>query len=302
MKISIVTPTYNRATLLNKLYESIYENCKDSDFQVEWLIMDDGSTDDTKTVVEKFEKNSRFKIKYFYQENAGKMQALNNLTQKCEGELIIECDSDDYFSEDAFKIIEETIKKNHDFNDIYAFVFLKYDQNGNNMGNDFPKNNYKSNMFDLYFKEGITGEKVLVFNANIRKKYQYELENNEKFITEARLYHKIDLKYNVKCFNKKIMICEYREDGYSKNLNNMFTQYPYGYFQYFKEMFEHNLKGIQLKKRMYLYKHYILFATLTKQKKILRNVKGLGNKIAIAILYIPGKIVTKKKFKDAIKG
>ena len=169
------------------------------------------------------------------------------------------------------------------------------------MGNKFPENEYESKMFDLYFKEGTIGEKALVFNSNIRKKYKYELENKEKFITEARLYHKMDLKYNVKCFNKEIMICEYREDGYSKNLNDMFIKYPYGYFAYFKEMFEQNLKGIKLNKRMYIYKHYILFSILTKQKKILKNLKGSINKLAIAILYIPGAIATKKKFKNYIE-
>lgn len=72
-------------------------------------------------------------------------------------------------------------------------------------------------------------------------------------------------------------------------------------FEYFKEMFEQNLKGIKLNKRMYIYKHYILFSILTKQKKILKNVKGSINKLAIAILYIPGAIATKKKFKNYIE-
>lgn len=192
--------------------------------------MDDGSKDETKLMVERFISDKKLEIKYFYQENSGKMQALNKLVQKCNGDFIIECDSDDYFSNNAFETIEKAIEKDKNLENIYALVFLKYDQNGNNMGNKFPENEYESKMFDLYFKEGTIGEKALVFNSNIRKKYKYELENKEKFITEARLYHKMDLKYNVKCFNKEIMICEYREDGYSKNLNDMFIKYPYGYF------------------------------------------------------------------------
>ena len=301
MKISILTPTYNRANLLKNLYKSILENCTNCKLQVEWLIMDDGSKDETKLMVERFISDKKIEIKYFYQENSGKMQALNKLVQKCNGDFIIECDSDDYFSNNAFETIEEAIEKDKNLENIYALVFLKYDQNGNNMGNKFPENEYESKMFDLYFKEGTIGEKALVFNSNIRKKYKYELENKEKFITEARLYHKMDLKYNVKCFNKEIMICEYREDGYSKNLNDMFIKYPYGYFAYFKEMFDQDFKGIKLNKRMYIYKHYILFSILTKQKKILKNVKGSINKLAIAILYIPGAIATKKKFKKYIE-
>ena len=258
--------------------------------------MDDGSTDNTRTVVDTYIKENIIKVQYFYQENKGKMAAINELVKKCSGDLILECDSDDYLTHDAFKIIEDSLIECKDMGNTYAMVFLKYNQNGQNMGNEFPEDNYKSSMFDLYFKEGITGEKALVFNANIRKNFQYELENGEKFVTEARLHHKMDLQYNVKCFNKKIMICEYKEDGYSKNINKLFTQNPYGYYKYFKEIFEQDMHGVTFKKRLYIYKHYILFAILSKQKNILKNVNGILNKIIIAILYIPGKIATKRKY------
>ena len=300
MKLSILTATFNRGDLLQRLYESIIKNLK-TNIDVEWLIMDDGSNDDTEKIISNMRDENKIYIRYLKQVNQGKMAAINHLMDYVRGDLIIECDSDDYFSNNAFETIEKAIEKDKNLENIYALVFLKYDQNGNNMGNKFPENEYESKMFDLYFKEGTIGEKALVFNSNIRKKYKYELENKEKFITEARLYHKMDLEYNVKCFNKEIMVCEYREDGYSKNLNDMFIKYPYGYFEYFKEMFEQNLKGIKLNKRMYIYKHYILFSILTKQKKILKNVKGSINKLAIAILYIPGAIATKKKFKNYIE-
>lgn len=297
MKISILTPTYNRGELLKKLYDSILANCNKSNLQVEWLIMDDGSTDNTKTVVEKFKGNNKFNVKYFYQQNAGKMKSLNNLIPKSKGNLIIECDSDDYFSENAFEIIEETIKNNLDINNIYAFAFLKYDQDGKNMGNKFPKNSYKSNMFDLYFKEGLTGEKALVFISDIRKQYMHELENNEKFVTEARMYHKMDLKYKIVCINKPIMICEYQKEGYSKNIKKEFKDNPFGYYKYFKEILMRNMKGVTLKKRLYVIKHYILFTQLTNQKTDFKNIKSIRNKILYCALYIPGIIKTKIEFR-----
>ena len=77
-KISVLTPTYNRANLLPKLYKSLVENSK-YQAEIEWLIMDDGSTDDTKVVVEKFKKENKLEIKYFYQQNQGKMVAINKL-------------------------------------------------------------------------------------------------------------------------------------------------------------------------------------------------------------------------------
>ena len=297
MKISILTSTYNRAKLLDKLYTSILINENNSSCDIEWLIMDDGSTDNTKMVVDNYIKERIIDIKYFYQENRGKMAAINELVKQATGDLILECDSDDFLTNDALKVIEESLKQCKDMGNTYAMVFLKYDQNGNNMGNEFPEDNYESSMFNLYFKQGITGEKALVYNSNIRKKYSYELENNEKFVTEARLHHKMDLQYNVKCFNKKIMICEYKEDGYSKNINKLFVQNPYGYYEYFKEIFNQNMHGVTLKKRLYVYKHYILFAVLTKEKHAIKNVKGFLNKIMVTILFIPGKILTNRKIK-----
>lgn len=297
MKISILTSTYNRAQLLDKLYTSILINQNNSTCEVEWLIMDDGSTDNTRMIIDNYIKEKIIEVKYFHQENKGKMAAINELVKRATGDLMLECDSDDFLTTDAFKLIEESLIECKDIGNVYAMVFLKYNQNGKNMGNDFPKNNYESTMFDLYFKEGVTGEKALVFNSNIRKRYNYELENNEKFVTEARLQHKMDLEYNVKCFNKKIMICEYKEDGYSKNINKLFIQNPYGYYAYFKEIFNQNMHGVTFKKRMYVYKHYILFSVLTNQEHPIKNVKGILNKLMVTLLYLPGKIATNIKMK-----
>lgn len=299
MKISILTATYNRANFLDKLYASILINSNNcNSCQVEWLIMDDGSTDNTRRIVDEYVKERIIDVHYFYQENQGKMVAINNLVKKATGDLIVECDSDDFFTKDAFAIIQEALTEAKDMGETYALVFLKYTKDGKNMGNNFIDDDHQSTMFDLYFKEGITGEKALVYNAAIRNQYEYELENSEKFVTEARLQHKMDLKYSVKCFNKPIMICEYQPEGYTKNILDVFKKYPYGYFQYFKEMFEQEWHGVALKKRMYIYKHYILFATLTKQKHAMKYVKGMGNKIMVGILYLPGKIATKVRMKN----
>ena len=296
MKISVLTPTYNRANLLDKLYVSIKKNCENcSNMQIEWLVMDDGSTDNTKDVVKKYVGEKNLEVKYFYQRNQGKMKAINNLIEKSTGDFILECDSDDYLTDNACNIIDESIKKYGNIERIYALVFLKYTTTGQNMGNNFSKDGYRSKMYDLYFKEGITGEKALLYNASIRKQFQYELENDENFVTEARMQHKMDMQYDIICINKPIMICEYKPDGYTKNIIKMFKQNPHGYFKYFKEIFQQNMKGTTLRKRIYIDKHYILFAVLTNEKHPIRQIKGMINKIIIAILFIPGKVASKIK-------
>lgn len=296
MKISILTATYNRANLLIRLYTSILNNL-DAGIDVEWLIMDDGSTDDTETFVNKIRKECVFDVKYLKQVNSGKMQAINNLMNYATGDLIIECDSDDCFTQDAFFRIKNAYEDSKYEEDIYAMCFLKYNQNGQNIGKEFSKE--KTTMFDLYFKQLEDGEKALVFFTNIRKQYKYNVEKNEKFVTEASMYHDMDLAYKIKCYNIPILMCEYKEDGYSKNINKIFKKNPYGYLKYFKDILtKHDMVGVPISKRLYVIKHYILFLTLTKQKSnILENIDGLLNKILIVLLYIPGVIMTNIKFK-----
>lgn len=293
MKISILTPTYNREKLLERLYNSILKNLNYG-LEVEWLIMDDGSIDGTAKLIEKFIKENKFDIQYYSQENNGKMEAINNLVPYATGELIIECDSDDYFKQNAFLTIKNTCNELDE--NTYALCYLKYDQNECNIGNLFKEK--ETTMFDLYFKQGENGEKAVVYNAAIRKQYNYALEKDEKFVTEARMYHKMDLKYKIKCFNEPIMICEYQEGGYSNNIVEVFKKNPYGYYEYFKEMFDMNFSGIYFKKRMYIIKHYILFSYLTKRsfKESINNVKGVFNKILFVIMYFPGVVLTKRKF------
>lgn len=289
LNFSIVTATYNRAKLLPNLYESLVKN-RGKDFAIQWLIMDDGSTDQTLELVKKWQQEEKIRIDYFFQENQGKMKALNEVMDKANGDLIIECDSDDYFMPNAFEKVKKEYEENQQEN-IYAICFLKYNTKGQNMGHDFK--NKITTMFDLYFKEKEDGEKCLVFYADIRKKYKYELEKQEKFITEARLHHKMDLQNKIVCSNQPIMVCEYQKDGYTKNIKKQLQENPYGYYEYFKEIFEHDMRGIPFSKRLYVIKHFILFTYLTKTKKSFKSVKGFFNKILYIGLWIPGMIKSK---------
>ena len=291
MKISILTPTYNRSNLLERLYTSLIQNSQFG-LEIEWLIMDDGSKEPPRELVQKFINENKIIIKYFEQENKGKMNAINYLVEQATGDLIVDCDDDDYFTENAFEIVRKSYESNIDAEDAYGMCFLKHNQDNENMGKLFT--NKKTTMFDLYFKEGENGEKALVFFSKIRKNYKHELVNNEKFVTEARMYHKMDLYHKIICVNEPIMICEYQKDGYTKNIINEFKQNPYGYYAYFKEIFEHDMRGINFSKRFYVIKHFILFTYLTKNNKSFAKIKGLFNKLLYILLYVPGTIKSRK--------
>lgn len=209
--------------------------------------------------------------------------------------MIVECDSDDFFADNSFNNIKKSFNEIKDDPTVYAMCFLKYDLKGNNIGKEFKKR--KTTMFDLYFKDGEDGEKALVYITEIRKKYKYKLEKSERFGTEARLHHEMDLNYSIICFNEPLMLCEYQKDGYTKNIDKIFMENPYGYYEYFKEILNRNMNGVLIKKRLYVIKHYILFKTLTNEKSGIKNIKDLKNKLLYLILLAPGTVVTKRRYK-----
>ena len=292
MKLSILTATYNRGNLLDKIYQSIIENMKKIQMEkkkqesndmkqkymieVEWIIIDDGSTDNTREIVENF-KRDLLNIKYIYQENSGKMIAINNGMQYVTGNICVDCDSDDFFTDDAFSIIYDNVNRfnllSNGKEKTYGICFLKKDLQGNISGKKFRRNFERTTMFDLYFREDVQGEKIIVFNTKIRKKFKHQLEQNEKFVTEARMYHKMDEEYNIVCVNKVIEVGEYKDDGYTKNILATFKENPYGYYCYFKEILSRGLKGVKFEKKIYVIKHFVWFWLLKENVKICRKMQ-----------------------------
>ena len=128
MKLSILTATYNRGNFLKRIYKSILDNLNCS-LDIEWIIIDDGSIDNTKNIIKQIKEENKFEIKYIWQENSGKMKSINKGVKNATGELIVDCDSDDYFLEDSFKTILENLEYLFSKDDIYAICFLKKDLN-----------------------------------------------------------------------------------------------------------------------------------------------------------------------------
>lgn len=311
--ISVITPTYNRKEELTRLYKSLIEN---NIIGLEWVIVDDGSTDDTEYIVNSWISESQFKIKYIKQENAGKMAALNNGINYITNPYMFEIDSDDYIVPNFFEKVLEDIKllelkdKEKHKEKYYGIAYLKevgetlnyFDKNvfKNSVLDINKKNNIKTiKMFDLYNKYLYEGELLILFKTKLRKEFHYDLEDSEKFITEAYLYNKLDRKYDGIYLSNEIgLICEYREDGYTKNIDKLFFQNPKGYLKYYKSNLNMDLTEINFKKKLSFVKNYLFFGYILK-KNMFELVKGLdfGIKILIFILYIPGYIKFKIKYK-----
>ena len=294
MKISLLTPTYNRKEEIKKLYKSLQTNYKTfKDF--EWIVMDDGSSDGTKEQVLKWIKEAPFKIDYHYHENVGKQEEINDSIQYVTGDIVIEIDSDDYFVDNALKMVSDDYESLEDKN-VYGILYKKL--LGSKDTTVLPElNNQVVTLFDIHNKYGYDFDMHLTFKTEVRKKYFYKVEKGEKFVTEARLYYKLDQLYDGLLFkDTDLVYAEYMNEGYSKNINKIFKKYPKGYLEFFKESLGYIKGDTKFKRRIYMIKHYILFSYLNKVKKtkVIKDTKGFLNKILVTLLVIPGYIKSKK--------
>lgn len=266
--ISIVTATYNRGYILGELYKSL-TNQTIKDF--EWIIVDDGSNDDTMDIVSSFIDENQINIIYLKQSNKGKHQALNLGIDKCKGDLILFVDSDDIISEDCVEfLINEwnKIKKN----DKYAGISgVKAYFNGNVIGNNIKEEYIDVNSFDYRYKFKIKGDKAEAFRSEILKKHRFPSFENENFLTEETLFNRIaNLGYILRWTNKTICFCDYREDGLTLKGSENFINNWNGTTLYIQEYIQY--KQIPFMRRLYVLLWYFKMG-LFNRKSILKILK-----------------------------
>lgn len=281
MKLTIFTPTYNRANLLNRVYNSLLrQKCR----MFEWLIIDDGSTDNTCTVVNDFISEGLIDIRYIKKENGGKHTAHNLAVKEAKGELFICLDSDDMLSDTAVSIILQsvpTLQKND-----CGFIGYKEDQNGKLLSSSFPMHLPEHLGLYSYQKNySLRGEFTLVFRTNILKQYLFPVINEEKFIGECVLYDKLELNGFTLCpLLKSLEKCEYQTDGLSNNFYKLLCNNPAGFATFY-------FQRIQLSKsfteRIIYGIKYNAFYTLSKRKAH-KCIKQLT--LLILLTRIPGII------------
>lgn len=207
---------------------------RQSDKDFEWLIIDDGSTDNLSEDVKKWsEETKEFEIRYFYQKNGGKHRAWNNGVKKAKGDYIMVVDSDDYVIEQAVEMIKSWIAQIYDNRKCAGISGCKgYIRNGKCcMYGNFPsKKKYvdASNLNRHY--PNLQGDKAEVYRTELLQKYVFPEFAGEKFCTEDVVFNQIARAgYFLRWFPDIIQICEYREDGLTKNVVNDVSKYKQGY-------------------------------------------------------------------------
>lgn len=226
--ITILTPTYNRAYILPKAFESLKrQTC----FDFEWIIVDDGSKDNTEEMVSNWLKGALpFKIKYIKQNNGGKHRAVNNGVRNASCDYILILDSDDYLEKRCVKLVHEWIGTIKDLSGFAGVAGLKgWINKSGSIGGKIENDSYVDCTNLERSKYGLLGDKAEIYKTDIMKRYPFPEFEGENFIRENSSWDRIAQDgLKIRWFNKIIYYCEYLEDGltqgttdktYIKNFN-----------------------------------------------------------------------------------
>ena len=276
--ITVFTPSYNRAYCLDQCYQSLV-NQTNNDFI--WLIIDDGSTDNTKELVQSWIVENKIEIQYHFQENQGMHGGHNAAYRLIKTPLNVCIDSDDFMPDDAIEKILLNwgkVKSNPKFAGI---VGLDADKAGNIIGTKIPNNLKETTLYDLYNKHQVLGDKKLVLRTEVVKQYPpYPIFEGERFVPLGYLYLLIDQNYKLFPINEVLCIVEYLEDGSSMNMLKQYRRHPKGFAfsrknrmrlsKSFKETFKNAI-------------HYVSSSIFTKNGRFLKE----SPKKIITIIAIP---------------
>lgn len=286
IQIAVLTATYNRKTLLPKLYDSL---CKQTSFHFVWYIVDDGSTDDTRKIVNTFH-NDHFRVEYIYKENGGKHTALNvGIDHICE-DLVLIVDSDDYLTSDAIRTVEEDWHRYIGNDKICGLSYYKVKPDGTLVGDGYPGEYLVDSYANMRINKGVGGDKAEVFRTDVLKKHPFPEYPNERFLSEAIVWNAISQDgYQTVYIGKAIYVCEYLNDGLTQAGKKLRLETPYGTMHHARAFF---YKDINLKTRM----KYLLYFTAVsiyakKQKEAIAACEGTAYKAGYIAMYAPGMLL-----------
>lgn len=253
--LTVFTPAYNRAHTIDRTYESLCrQTCKD----FEWLVIDDGSKDNTRELVEGWIAENRIPIRYIYQENQGMHGAHNTAYRNITTELNTCIDSDDYMPDDAVeKII--TFWKEHGSEEYAGIVGLDITIDGKVIGDTLDNQPPAIH----FYERPIKGDKKMVLRTDLAKKYpEYPLFEGERYVGTGYKYQVIDQDYTWLVLNEPLVIVEYQADGSSYNMFNQWWKNPKGF------AFIHNNDLLYVhnpKRRFIVATHYVSHCIRAKQ-------------------------------------
>ena len=294
--LTIFTPAYNRAHTLHLGYEALLrQTCQD----FEWLIIDDGSTDNTRELVAGWMEENKIPISYHYQENQGMHGAHNTAYRLIDTELNTCIDSDDYMPDDAVEKIV-TFWKKYGNDKVAGMIGLDQTIQGKIIGTTFPKELKDTTLFGFY-ENGGKGDKKLVYRTDIIKRYpEYPIFKGEKYVGLAYKYYCVDEDYSLLTMNDVLCIVEYQQDGSSMNMYKQYWKNPKGFAFYRKKEMQITRNW---KRKFMVCIHYVSSSIMAKNGLFIQDSP---NKLLTILsipfglflyLFIRYKVINNKTFK-----
>jgi glycosyltransferase involved in cell wall biosynthesis len=265
MKITILTSAYNRAKTLGRLYESILRQ-KFEDF--EWIVVDDGSEDNTNELVNGWISDNKINIRYFKIPNGGKARACNFVAKEAKGELLFVVDSDDYLADNALKRLwfrYLPVQYNPKFAGVCG---LRPFKNGE-MFDAISWDTLDCTQVKAHFIHHLWGEKAEAYKTKLFLKYPFPVFEGEKYSLQT---NELWYKYQIRYFAEALIYGEYLPDGITKNRLSLREKNPMFYMWYYAKF--SNLRGVPWRTRIRFSMEYWLYYNIHKEK-----IKGKKLKI-----------------------
>ena len=279
-KLTVFTPAYNRADMLHTVYESLL--CQtNTDFV--WLVVDDGSSDDTWEVLNSFKNEGRLEIDLIRQENGGKMRAHNVGVRLAETELFVCLDSDDCFTKNTVSDILKQWEKVSGDREIAGIVAHKgRDEEHTLYDAVFP--DIETDTLSGLYSKGFKGETTLIYRTEILKKHLFPEIPGEKYVPEDVVYDEIDREYRLSVLNRILTVCTLKDEGLTDRAAELREKNPTGWYIYYVNRARYT--RFSLLKIKYL-SHYLRFRPVAHEK-IKRDNKL---PLPISLMGIPGAVI-----------
>lgn len=211
---------------MSQLYESLKrQTC--SDF--EWVVVDDGSSDNTEALLSQWEKEGSIAIVWRRQPNQGKHIAINSGVSVAQGELFFIVDSDDYLTDDAVERVKAFWNQEERGTDISGIIGYRTFIGNRLVGTPLPANVKCCKLRDTGRLYHSVGDKVVIYRTSIMKRFPFPKFGNERFLGESYVFNQIDDLYDMVVMNDRVYMFQYQKDGLSQDFRKLYRNNPRGF-------------------------------------------------------------------------